>query len=93
METQHSSGENRGLIMLYALSTCVWCRKTKELLEKLNIAFDYVEVDRLTRADRSQTMKEIKRWNPPCSFPSLVIDNSQCIVGYREQEIRKRFAS
>ena len=27
--------------MLYALSTCQWCHKTKVLLEELGIAFDY----------------------------------------------------
>ncbi len=34
---------------------------------------------------------EMKKWNPDCSFPTLVIDNKRCIVGFQEDEIRKEF--
>lgn len=32
MSVKHVPGEDRGKIALYALSTCGWCAKTKELL-------------------------------------------------------------
>jgi len=35
--------------MLYALSTCVWCKKTKELLASLGVDHSYVFVDLLPR--------------------------------------------
>jgi len=91
METTHVEGKNKGKVMLYALSTCVWCKKTKELLKELNVDFDYVNVDQLNQTDKSQAVEEIKKWNPPCSFPSLVVDNNACIVGYDEAKIRERF--
>ncbi len=85
---KHVEGEKRGDIVLYALSTCGWCRKTKELLQSMNVAFDYTEVDLLSGKERDDAIEEIKRWNPRCSFPSLVIDGEQCIVGYDEKKIR-----
>ncbi len=93
METKHVEGKDKGHVMLYALSTCVWCKKTKELLQELNVDFDYVNVDQLNPEDKSQAVEKVKKWNPPCSFPSLVIDNSFCIVGYDETKIRERFQS
>ncbi len=93
METKHIYGDDRGKVMLYALSTCVWCKKTKELLQQLHVGFDYVDVDHLGERERQQAMDEIKKWNPPCSFPSMIIDNSQCIVGFKEQQLRERFGS
>jgi len=30
MAMTHVDGKNKGKIMLYALSTCVWCKKTKQ---------------------------------------------------------------
>ena len=36
MEINHVDGQDKGKVMLYALSTCVWCKKTKKLLDKLD---------------------------------------------------------
>ncbi len=90
MESKHRNGQHKGQVMLYALSTCIWCKKTKELLENLDVDFDYIDVDQLNSQDKTQAIDEIKKWNPSCSFPSLVIDNNQCIVGFKEKEIRNR---
>lgn len=44
----HVSGVDRGgKVIMYGLSTCVWCKKTKKLLTDLGVDFDYVYVDRL----------------------------------------------
>jgi len=32
MKMVHVEGKNAGQIILYALSTCGWCKKTRELL-------------------------------------------------------------
>jgi glutaredoxin-like protein NrdH len=89
IDMEHNEGINKGQITLYALSTCVWCKKTKSLLEDLGVAYDYVYVDNLFGDARDKALEEIKRWNPRCSFPSLVIDNSRCIVGFDEKKIRE----
>lgn len=52
-EMQNVPGEDRGRVMLYALSTCGWCARTKELLTDLGVGFSYVYVDLL--AGRSAT--------------------------------------
>ena len=43
----HQEGDHRGKVLLFTLSTCVWCRKTKRLLEELKVAYDYIDVDLL----------------------------------------------
>ena len=85
----HVEGDNRGEVMLYALSTCGWCRKTKTLLREMNVAFAYEDVDQLDKEEGAKAMAEVKKWNPAGSFPSLVIDNKQCIVGFQEEKIRE----
>ena len=81
-------GTDKGDIMLFALSTCVWCGKTKKLLDDLGVAYTYEYVDMLAGAERDAAVKEITVWNPACSFPTLVIKNEKCIVGFKEEEIR-----
>ncbi len=45
MDVVHVDGKKNGNIMLYALSTCVWCKMTKKLLGDLGVDFSYVFVD------------------------------------------------
>ena len=78
--------------MLFALSTCQWCHKTKELLQELGIDFDYQYVDLLEGTEQDKAMDALEQWNPKGSFPTLVIDNRRSIIGFQEQEIRKVFS-
>jgi len=89
MTLQHVPGKHKDDILLYALSTCPWCRKTKQLLNELGVEYDYIDVDLLTGQEKSDTMAAVRKWNPAGSFPTLVINNSKCIVGFKEQEIRE----
>jgi len=89
MAIEHVSGKNAGKLMLYALSTCIWCRKTKQLLTDLGVEYDYLFVDLLQDQEKEQTIALIEKWNPDCSFPTLVINDSKCIVGFKEKEIRE----
>ena len=87
-QMQHVDGKKVGDITLYALSTCAWCKKTKKLLNKLKADYHYVDVDLLAAADKEEAVKEITKWNPECSFPTLVIDNKSCIVGFDGEKIK-----
>lgn len=89
MNVKHVTGKRAGTVMLYALSTCPWCKKTKQLLADLGIEYDYVDVDLLTESEKRQVVEVIKKWNPACSYPTMVLDDKKCIVGFREDEIRK----
>jgi glutaredoxin-like protein NrdH len=89
MKTNHVNGNDKGAIMLYTLSTCIWCKKTKALLADLGVAYDYTDVDLLNGLERNQAENEIRRWNPQCSFPTLVIGDKSCIIGYDESKIRE----
>ncbi len=89
MKLKQVSGENRGKIVLFALSTCVWCKKTKKLLEEHGVEFSFVDVDQLEGAEKDSVFQELKKWNPKGSFPTLVINDKDCIVGYKEEKIRE----
>jgi glutaredoxin-like protein NrdH len=88
MSVQHVKGKNSGNVMLYALSTCGWCRKTKGLLNDMGVEYSYTDVDQLQGEERDKVMETVRKWNPSCSFPTMVINNSKCIVGFKEDEIR-----
>ena len=82
-------GRNAGDIMLYGLSTCMWCKKTKKLLDDLGVKYSFVYVDLLDESMKNHYFEEMKVWNPQGSFPTLVINDRQAIVGFDETRIRE----
>ena len=93
MTVEHVNGRKVGDLMLYALSTCQWCNKTKELLRDLGVDFNFVYVDLLEGEEQDMALLEMERWNPRGSFPTLVIGNARCIIGYQESQIREEFGT
>jgi glutaredoxin-like protein NrdH len=89
MDLKHVKGKSKGHVVLYALSTCGWCRKTKRLLNDLGVEYYYTDVDLLEENEKDEVMKIVKRHNSRGSFPTLVIDDNKCIVGYEEEEIKR----
>lgn len=89
MTVEHVPGKNAGHIMLYALSTCGWCRKTRELLDKFGVEYYYEYVDHLQGGERQEAIRVIQKWNPSSSFPTMVLNDQKCIVGYQEDKIRE----
>jgi glutaredoxin-like protein NrdH len=88
MDFTHVEGENKGKITLYALSTCIWCKKTKEYLSNQGVGYDYIYVDLVDKAERPKILAEVKKYNSDTSFPTLVIGDKS-IVGFREKEIKE----
>ncbi len=74
-------------VYLYALSTCVHCRNTRQFLDEKNIEYDYVYVDKLTGQEREKAIEEVRKYNPKLSFPTIVIDGDKTIVGLKQDEI------
>jgi glutaredoxin-like protein NrdH len=85
-KTVKEIGMNECDIMLYALSTCIHCRNAKELLNDCGVKYDCVEVDKLDKEQRAAILEEIKKINPSCSFPTLII-GGKIIIGFRKDEI------
>jgi len=89
MSMQVVNGENKGKLVLYALSTCGWCKKTRMLLEDLGVEYSYIYVDLLEGEERKDIIEQVKKWNPQLSFPTLVVNDEKCIVGFNEDKVRE----
>lgn len=75
-------------LKLYALSTCIHCKNTKEFLNGCGVEYDCIDVDKLTGEERQKVIEEVKSYNPLCSFPTIVIGD-KVIVGFREDELKE----
>ncbi len=86
---KHVAGKDVGEIIVYALSTCQWCKKTKELLKKLKVGYDYIDVDLLSKAEEHELHELFGQMNVDMNFPVIIVNDKKTIVGFQEDEIRK----
>ena len=76
-------------VLFFGLSTCGWCKKTKQYLEENGVAFKYVSVDQVPRDERDAVVEELTKHNPNRNFPTVVIDGSKVVVGYNPESLQK----
>jgi glutaredoxin len=75
-------------VKIFSLSTCSHCKATKKFLGDCTIKYDFVDVDLLQGEERAAILEEVKKFNPNCSFPTVIIGD-KVIVGFKENEIRE----
>ena len=81
--------EWRMKVKLYALSTCGWCKKTRRFLDDHNVDYECEYVDLLSGEEKARCMVELERWNPRRTFPTVVVDDSEVVVGFKEDRLRE----
>jgi len=75
-------------VMMYTLSTCSHCKATKRFLGECGIKYEFTDVDLLDGEERAAILEDVKKFNPRCSFPTIIIGD-KVIVGFKEKEIRE----
>ena len=74
-------------VKIFSLSTCSHCRATKRFLGECGVKYEFTDVDLLDGEERKAILEDVKKLNPRCSFPTIIIGDT-VIVGYKEDEIK-----
>ena len=74
-------------VKIYTLSTCSHCKATKKLLDDCGVKYEFTDVDLLDQEERTAILADVKKLNPRCSFPTIVIGD-KIVIGYQEDEIK-----
>ncbi len=75
-------------VTLFALSTCPVCKKVKKFLDENQIPHEVIEVDTLDSGEQWLMTKELQKYNPQQTYPTLVI--ADVIKGYDPELLKKR---
>ena len=75
-------------VMVYALSTCPYCKMTKKFLTEHDVAYDSVDVDQLEGEERESTIAKVRELSGGTSFPVLDVDG-QVVVGFDKSRMSK----
>ena len=74
-------------VTMYSLSTCSHCKSVKKLLDECTVKYEFTDVDLLEGKERKAILEDVKKFNPNCSFPTVIIGDT-VVVGFKEKEIK-----
>ena len=80
---------NQHRVLMYTLSTCAWCKRTKKFLKDNNVEYEYIDVDLCNDEDHKKIRNDILHRGGTISYPTIIVDNEKLITGYSEDEIKK----
>ena len=90
METIKVPGKNnKHKILLYAISTCAWCKRAKKFLTENNIEYEYVDIDLCSKKDREKIREAILGRGGRLSYPAVIVDDRILITGFNEGQLRE----
>jgi glutaredoxin len=80
---------NKHKVLMYAISTCAWCKMTKRFLNENNVEYEYVDVDLTNDEDHEKIREEIVGRGGEPTYPTLIIDDKTVINGFRKDKIKE----
>lgn len=90
MLTTKVEGNNRKhKVLLYAISTCGWCKRAKQTLKDLDVEYEYIDIDLCSREDKKEVTKDILSRKGRLSYPTVIIDNKILLTGPSRERLRE----
>ncbi len=84
-----SGKKNNHKVTIFALSTCVWCKMTKQFLSENGVEYEFVDVDLLDGKDKSQAHTAIISKGGALSYPTTIVDDKTVITGFRKDLLKE----
>ncbi|MFA7397587.1 MAG: glutaredoxin family protein [Candidatus Bathyarchaeia archaeon] len=76
-------------VTVFVLSTCVWCKLTKQFLNDNGVAYEYVDVDLLDEKDKGKVHDTIRNKGGSLSYPTTIVDDKTLITGFRKDQLKE----
>ena len=90
MQIEKVKGKNsKHKVFMYALSTCAWCRMTKQYLKDNDVEFEYVDVDKCSEKDLEKIKEDILSKGGSLSYPVIIVNDKTLINGFRKDKIKE----
>jgi glutaredoxin-like protein NrdH len=84
-----SGKKNDHKVSVYALSTCVWCKLTKQYLNENNVEYEFVDVDMLDDEDKDKVHQTVLSKGGALSYPTTIVDDKIVITGFRKDKLKE----
>ena len=80
-------------ILVFSLSTCMWCKKGKRFLDDLKLKYRYIDVDKIEHQDKSKILDYLRsNFSQRISYPFLICKKGH-VVGYNPNQYEELLES
>lgn len=79
-------------IILFGLSTCMWCKKTIRFLGEKNVSYSKIFVDLLSLPQKNRVREEVKKYNKRLSYPTVKV-KEKVVIGYDKEKLEEALES
>ena len=91
--TEVEGPRNEKDLMLFAISTCGFCRKAKKFLKKNGLTHKYIDVDTLDPVDKSDIAHEFKsHFGERIMYPCLIVDGKEFLFSFIRVQWQEKLA-
>jgi glutaredoxin len=81
--------KNDHKVTLFALSTCVWCKMTKQFLNENDVSYEFVDVDLLDEEEKKKVRQNITSKGGSLNYPTVIVDDEVVITGFRKDKLKE----
>ena len=78
---------------MYAISTCVWCKRAKRFLANHSVEFEYVDVDLCSIDELREIKDDILKRGGRLIYPTIVIDDRILMTNPSEEKLQEALES
>ena len=76
-------------VIVFALSTCAWCKLVKQFLKNNEVEYSYIDIDLSQEEEKEEIRQMIREKGGPLSFPTTIIDDKILITGFKKDKIKE----
>jgi len=76
-------------VLMYAISTCIYCKRAKKWLRDQDIEYLYVDIDLCNAEDRATIRKDILARGGQLIYPVIIIDDDILINNLRINKLKE----
>lgn len=70
-------------IFVFAISTCMWCKRGKQWLEERGYQYSYLDIDKIPVEEKNKLKEDLQEvFGVRPRFPFVVVDKTKCNAGY-----------
>ena len=84
-----SGANNNHLVQLVTISTCIWCKRIKSLLNENDIEYEYTDIDMLPRTEKDELKTFLYTYKSRLAFPMCFIDGELVLNTDSERLVRR----
>jgi glutaredoxin len=81
--------KNDHKVTVFALSTCVWCKMTKQFLNENDVSYEFVDVDLLDEEEKKKVRQNITSKGGSLNYPTVIVDDEVVITGFRKDKLKE----